>query len=45
MTGFRIFIESNIWVYIFSDEDNYKADLAKKYIEETGRWLYNNEIM
>ena len=34
MTGCRIFIESNIWVYVFGEEDDKKAYLAKKFIDE-----------
>jgi predicted nucleic acid-binding protein len=31
MTG-RIFIDSNIWIYLFANEDNPKNEMAKYYI-------------
>jgi predicted nucleic acid-binding protein len=28
----RIFVDSNVWIYLFADEDNPKSSIAKSYI-------------
>ena len=30
----KVFIDSNIWVYLFSDDKNHKAKVAKKFIAD-----------
>jgi predicted nucleic acid-binding protein len=36
MTG-RIFIDSNVWIYLFAKEDNEKNSIARKFISEKSR--------
>jgi len=30
----KVFIDSNIWVYLFSDDKNHKAKIAEKFIAD-----------
>jgi len=32
----RIFIDSNVWVYLFTHEDDHKCKVAEQFISENG---------
>jgi|GEM_PF-3045273 len=34
MLADKIFIDSNIWIYIFCKEDNYKCQISENFIRE-----------
>jgi predicted nucleic acid-binding protein len=32
----RVFVDSNVWIYLFSHDDDYKRETARRFIAENG---------